>query len=120
MHILLNSDQKIYFKANCIILGSRAAVIWPKVLLVELESKVSIRKLLVTLNASARNSTRWVSLTLKLLDNAKSNCHVAGPRMAPRPRLPRVPGRGGANAFGLRKFLTDRSPYGLARRRLGR
>src|ERR1051326_3847267 len=112
------SDQKTYFKANCMIRGSRAAVIWPKVLLVEFESKVSMRKLLVRLNASARNSTRWASFTLKFLDSARSNCHVAGPRMAPCPRLPRVPGRGGANAFGLRKFLTDRSPYGLASRRL--
>jgi len=82
--------------------GSRAAVIWPKVLLVEFESRVSMRKLLVRLNASARNSTRCVSLSLKFLDSATSNCHVAGPRMAPWPRLPRVVVR---NYFGsFRKY----------------
>ena len=53
-------NQKAYLNANCMILASAEVVIWPNVLLLRVvkpEGRVPGRKLFVTLNASARNSS---------------------------------------------------------------
>src|SRR3989442_7978585 len=98
------SFQKKYFKANCMIRGSRAPVTWPKLPLLRFTVSllISIRKLLVRLNASARNSIFCRSRNWKLLERATSNCHVPGPATLLDPALPRAPVAGSANAAALR------------------
>src|SRR5438093_12938319 len=77
--------QKTYFNANCMILGSDAVRIWPKVLLdtvLKLLAPTAMltgagpgRKLFVTLNASARISNRLDSETRKDRERAISKDH---------------------------------------------
>src|SRR5262250_2126358 len=78
--------QNTYFKANCIMRGSFAGevevgITWPKVLLRTVTGSF-IRKLLVTLKASARNSTLWLSRIFTVRESARSNCHAPGPTTA--------------------------------------
>src|SRR5688572_1617448 len=97
------------------ILGSCAAMIWPKVLLLKFVVGLVFRKLFVTLKASTRNSTRFVSLSKKILESAASNCQDSGPRILAAPIFESVPVAGSANAAGLRYLLIDPSPYTLER-----
>src|SRR5262249_51476281 len=97
------------------ILGSRAELIWPKILLLMFVVGFPLRKLLVKLNASARTSIRLVSFNWKALERAASNCHVPGPTIVPAPKLPNVPAAGRANAAGLRYLPILLSPYRLGR-----
>src|SRR5437667_5435850 len=94
------------------ILGSRAVVIWPKVLLFRATVGLPLRKLFVRLNASARTSTLFVSLTWKVLDKAASNCQVVGPRTDPTPTLPKLPGAGFLNAAGFKNLTPPSWRYG--------
>src|SRR5262245_16397142 len=61
--------QKMYFRANCIMRGPPLLLVilpnWPPL---RLTTGLPSRRLLVTLNASARNSTCWPSETLNFRD----------------------------------------------------
>src|SRR5262245_25371472 len=107
------------------ILGSRALLIWPKMLLLKTVVTPSVtpvahppthpgRKLFVTLNASARKSSFCPSRTWKVLDRDRSNCQVPGPRTPPEPEFPNVPIAGRANAAGFKYLAGVLSPYGFA------
>src|SRR5438105_12725436 len=95
--------------------GSRALVTWPKVLLLSPVPGLFLRKLLVTLNASARISILCVSSIAKVLDRDASNCHVFGPTTDPTPTLRSEPEAGFAKAAGLRYLSPPFSRYGSAR-----
>src|SRR5262245_45817738 len=64
----------MYLKANCMIRGSEAVVIWPKLLAAKFVTGMPLRRLFVILNASARNSILCVSRTWNTLERAVSNC----------------------------------------------
>src|SRR5262249_28221103 len=65
--------QNKYFTANCMILGSRAVLIWPKMLLLRLLVGLFRRTLFVILNASARTSSRRLSPRLNVRESAVSH-----------------------------------------------
>src|SRR6266478_2694072 len=108
----LHSSQKKYFKANCRMRGSFAEVTFPKRLLLKSVVGLFMLKLLVTLNASARNSSLFISRIWNVLETERSNCHEPGPFMLPVPAFPNVPNPGDANAAELRKFPEVPSPHG--------
>ena len=105
-------NQNKYFKVNCMIRGSFAEVTFPKRLLLKSVVGLFMLKLLVTLNASARNSSLFISRIWNVLERERSNCHEPGPFMLPMPTFPNVPNVGDANAVELRKFPEVPSPYG--------
>src|SRR5262245_16416889 len=95
--------------------GSRAVRIRPKVLLLTVVPGLSGRKLFVTLNASARNSTLWLSLKRNDRASDKSKDQIGTPIMLLRPMFPLVPASGIAKADALRygvPGLPDLSPNG--------
>src|SRR5262245_48632944 len=100
--------QNAYFSANCRILGSSALRILPKLDDLRYVSIAPGRKLLVTLNASARNSILCVSRKRNTRARAISNCHDVGSESVARPRFPRVPKAGIANAAGFRYCVPGR------------
>ena len=106
-------SQNKYFKANCMIRGSFAEVTFPKRLLLKSVVGLFMLKLLVTLNASARNSSLFISRIWKALERERSNCHEPSPFMLPEPTFPNVPNPGDANAAELRKFPGERFNAGL-------
>src|SRR2546427_13289793 len=83
--LLFHQSQKRYFSANCMILGSFAVVTFPKRLLFRSVVGLFMLKLSVTLKASARNSTRFISRIWNVLESERSNCHELGPLMLPLP-----------------------------------
>src|SRR5438094_2408010 len=101
--------QKIYFNANCMILGpppvaprkrlAALVVILPNVagLLKAWPGLLNLTEL-VTLNASARISTRRPSPIENSLETASSHSQYPGPKTLFAPRFPKVPGAGCANA----------------------
>ena len=100
----------MYFNANCMILGSRAVRITPKVLpltavLKAFAVEVSDRKRFRMLNASARTSSLWVSRKRNTLDKAVSKDQVPGPSTLLRSTFPNAPVAGILNAAGLRKLV---------------
>src|SRR6266705_1144032 len=97
-------SQNTYFNENCMIRGSSAVLIWPKILLFSAVIGLPLRKLFVTLKASARTSTFCVSFTWKVLDKAASNFQVIGPATDALPTLPNVPGVGVLKAAGFKYF----------------
>ena len=65
----LEADQKTYFSANCMILGPPLLlVIFPNCPPLKVTLGLPRRRLLVTLNASARNSICWPSVTWNFLE----------------------------------------------------
>ena len=117
------SYQKAYFSANCRTLGSSALRILPKLADLRNVSIFPGRKLFVTLNASARNSRFWVSRKRNTRARAISNCQDVGSLRTARPRFPRVPKAGTANAAGFRYCVPGRpevSRYMFAKTRSGR
>src|SRR5579864_2610212 len=112
MRVPQSRDQNTNFIANCIMRGSSELVTVPnpgvpKVRLTpeapacRLGGEIPARWLLVRLKASPRTSSVYPSRILNTRDSAMSNCQNIGPLMASRLRLPKVPGAGLANAFGL-------------------
>src|SRR5687768_4852679 len=101
-------NQNTYFKANCVILGAKAARTWPNWLELRFVLILPGLKEFVRLYASARNSRLWRSFIWNIRDRATSNCHVVGSLIMPRPELPSVPMAGGANAAGFRYWLMGR------------
>src|SRR5207237_7268882 len=79
-----------------------AALIWPKVFTLKFVVGLGSRVLLVRLNASARNSSRFASPTFMVLVSAALSVHHPGPWILGPPIFPSVPDAGTANAAGLR------------------
>src|SRR5438128_11477044 len=79
-----------------------AAVIRPNVFTLRFVVGFGSRVLLVMLNASARNSNRFASPKLNVLESAVSNVHHPGPWILGPPIFPSVPVAGRTNAAGFR------------------
>jgi len=89
----------MYFKANCMILASRAEVICPNVGLFIVAFGLPNLLWFRTLNASHRKSIFRFSATGNDRDNAMSTFQPPGPRRMPRPSLPKTPTAGIAKAL---------------------
>src|SRR5262245_66114150 len=98
------------------ILGSLDVVITPKVLALKFVAGSPGRRLLVTLKASARTSSLWVSRSWKARERAISNCQVPGPCILLGPMFPYRPLAGCVNARGFKSFVSgDCAAEGPAR-----
>src|SRR5262245_25355902 len=80
--------------------GGREFRIWPKNAFVTSVLGFTGRKLLVTLYASHRNSSCWLSLNWNIRDKATSKSHCDGLTTLRVPTFPNVPTGGFANPVG--------------------
>src|SRR5215468_2460281 len=89
----------MYFSANCMIRGGRAARIWPncEFVISVLANGVGVKpglKLFVTLKTSQRNSIRWDSFNWKYRDSPISKSNWCGSFTVLVPAFPNVPTAG--------------------------
>src|SRR5690606_30489739 len=84
-------DQNTSFSATCMMRGSSAVRILPKLLLFLAVTGLLKRVLLVRLNASPRASRLVRSFSRKMRDSAASIWKYVGPATFARPELPNVP-----------------------------
>src|SRR5436190_7813276 len=103
------------FSANCMIRGSAAAWICPKLELFSPVIGPLKFTLLNTLNTSHRNCTDSADGSLNVRVRAKSFCRVDGLRIVKGGRSLYVPGVGVVNAARLRYCVGAPEPYGSSR-----
>src|SRR5438552_18675648 len=102
--------QNTYFIANCMIRGSWADVIFPKLVLFNAVFGSFGRNRFKTLKDSTRSSMRRFSPNCNLRDSATSKFQFRGPRKVPLPIPPQTPG-----GFGMKAaVLNQRSIVGFA------
>src|SRR5258708_22630470 len=98
------------FSANCMILGSRVPVTWPKLDVPSVVPTVLKLVWLNTLKASARNWKCVPSVTAMFFIKPTSHLEKPGPRTVPRPAFPGRPLGAAANAAVLHHFVRVGGP----------